>query len=68
MSDKLQFIVDDEGNKKAVIIDYDVYLKLVEKLEDMDLIRAMEKVDNDKNETVDHEEFMKFLDDKINES
>ncbi len=68
MSDKLQYIVDDEGNKKAVIIDYDAYLKLIEMLEDMDLIRAMEEVDNDKNETIDHEEFMTFLDEKINES
>lgn len=68
MSDKLQYIVDDEGNKKAVIIDYDAYLKLIEMLEDMDLIRAMEEVDNDENETIDHEEFMTFLDEKINES
>jgi hypothetical protein len=60
MPDKIQYIVDNEGNRKAVIIDYDAYLKLVEMMEDMDLIRAMEEAED--SESVSGEEIFEILD------
>jgi saccharopine dehydrogenase-like NADP-dependent oxidoreductase len=68
MPDKIQYITDEQGNRKSVIIDYNSYLKLMEMLEDVNLLKSMKEVDNDKNEIIDTDEFMKLLDDKINES
>ena len=39
MPDKIQYITDEQGNRKSVIIDYNSYLKLMEMLEDVNLLK-----------------------------
>lgn len=46
MSDAKQFIVDESGAIRSVVLDYDVYRKMEELIMDAGLQKAMDEVEN----------------------
>ncbi len=53
---KHQFIVDDNGAKKAVILDIAEYRKLIEEAEELEAIRAYDAAKSSGDETVPFEQ------------
>lgn len=49
---KHQFIVDDSGEKKAVILDMDEYRQLMEEAEELEAIRAYDAAKADADEAI----------------
>ncbi len=47
MSDTKQFIVDESGAIKSVVLDYDIYRKMEELILDAGLQKAMDEVENE---------------------
>ncbi len=53
---KHQFVVDDDGQKKAVILDIAEYRKLLEEAEELEAIRAYDEAKAAEDEAVPFEQ------------
>ena len=58
-----QYVVDKDGNKKAVMFDMKSFNELLEQIEDMYLLAVAQTQAERDQETVPHEEVMKSVDD-----
>jgi len=58
---KEQFIVDEKGNKTAVIIDFDEYKKMIEELEELSAEMAYHKGMAEKNTAIPFAEAIKEI-------
>jgi hypothetical protein len=54
-----QFITDDKGNKKAVILSMKDYKKMIEDLEDLDDIRLYDEAKAKKEKSISFDQYLK---------
>ncbi|HFC98596.1 MAG TPA: hypothetical protein ENJ40_09130 [Thermosulfurimonas dismutans] len=59
----LNFIIDEKGNKKAVILPIEVYKEILEKLEELEEIKAYDEAKASTDEVVPFELAVKEIED-----
>jgi hypothetical protein len=59
-----QFIVDAQGNRKAVILDLDVYRALLEAHEELEELRAYDEAEAEGGEAIPFEQVVKEYEDQ----
>ncbi len=58
---KEQFVVDSEGRRVPVILDIEVYQKLYEALEELDIIRAYDEAKRAQDEAIPFEQAVREI-------
>jgi hypothetical protein len=58
---KRQFIVDEKGNRTAVVLDIKLYEELVEACEDLDDVRAFDEAEAEGGEEIPFEQAVKEI-------
>jgi hypothetical protein len=58
---KRQFIVDEKGNRTAVVLDIKLYEELVEAWEDLDDIRAFDEAEAEGGEEIPFEQAVREI-------
>ncbi|WP_297056669.1 hypothetical protein [Thermosulfurimonas sp.] len=59
----VNFVIDEKGNKKAVILPIEVYQEILEKLEELEEIRAYDEAKASGDEVIPFEVAIKEIED-----